>query len=457
MMTVSEEARGRREELRGGGRRGPEAGGRSEGDFCGLLLFDKPQGATTFSLVRETRRHLGVRKAGHVGTLDPLATGLAGVLAGPAAKLAPLVMGCDKVYTGEIRLGLDTDTQDVTGRVLSEYNGPFPGIGPVREALEGFLGIRPQRPPLFSAVKVAGVPSYRAARRGEARDPLPERPALMRSCELIGWDPPVLRFRIEVGSGFYVRSLARDLGEALGLGGGALQALRRETLGPFGLSGALTPPYNRESLAAALIAPRDALPDHPEYPADEGEAEFLRRGARLCGARVSSARLARLPGSPLWPGPRGGYPAGTVIVTLRGALVALAEFCGPGGPSRTEGPDAPPEDTLSGGGPNGRVGEGQGRTFDGGSARRRDDGRDRTFDGGTDHRRDDGRDRTFDGGTDHRRDDGRDRTFDGGTDHRRDDGTDSRDGHVPPSVAESGFSTPRGPYLRPLRVFQGPS
>jgi tRNA pseudouridine55 synthase len=310
-----------------GGGPGPEPGG-----VCGLLLLDKPGGMTTNALVREAARILGVSKSGHAGTLDPMATGLVGALMGPAVKLSGLVMGLDKVYSGEMRLGLVTDTLDVTGKTLGEHPGPFPEAGEVREAFSGFLGTRPQRPPAFSAVKVGGRPSYKAARRGKAVAPLPERPATLHSFEILDWSPPVLKFRIEVASGFYVRSLANDLGEVLGLGGGSLQALRRETLGPFGLDRAARPPLERGLLLGALLSAREAVPSVPEYRATPDEVARIRHGIPLDGRTVTAGRLARLPDQPDWPEPRKGYPAGTVIVTLEGEYVCLSAFSGPGGP-----------------------------------------------------------------------------------------------------------------------------
>jgi tRNA pseudouridine55 synthase len=359
--------------------------------------MDKPAGVTTFSLVAEARRLLGIRKAGHVGTLDPLATGLAGVLAGPAVKLAPLLVGCGKVYSGEMRLGLSTDTDDVTGKTLASHQGPFPPLAEVKAALDSFLGERPQRPPLYSAVKVKGAPSYRAARRGEAAPPLPERPAFMGSCAILGWEPPVLGFRISVGSGFYVRSLARDLGAALGLSGGALQSLRRERLGPFDLGRAARAPFTREGLLAALTGPREALPELPEFQAEPEEAAALRRGARLTGPAVGPFRLRRLSGMPPWPAPKAKspYPAGTVLVTCAGAIVALAEYSGPEEP---QGPEGPPPEAAGLTGAAGPAGGGSAEASRGPSPS----------------------------------------TFSGA------------------GPGRPGLQPPRGPFLRPLRVFQGP-
>ncbi|MDR1079755.1 MAG: hypothetical protein LBQ79_02015 [Deltaproteobacteria bacterium] len=308
--------------------------------MTGLVFADKPKGAGTFSLTRAVRKIVGL-KTGHVGTLDPNATGLVGILVGSAVKLLPLVVGMEKVYSGTMRLGLVTDTLDVTGETLSEHGGPFPELPAVREALEAFLGTRPQRPPAFSAVKVGGRPSYRDARAGRAADPLPERPAFMRSCEILGWAPPLLNFRIGVGCGFYVRSLANDLGAALGLGGGALQELRRESLGPFGLDLALEPPFSLQDISRALLGFRHAVPDVPEYRATPEESAALGRGGALNGGTLSPERIFRLPGQPDWPAPRGGYPAGTVVVTCGGRPVAIGEYSGPGGPPapRGAGPD----------------------------------------------------------------------------------------------------------------------
>lgn len=192
--------------------------------------MDKPAGPTSHDVVHRVRRVLKTRAVGHTGTLDPFATGLLVVLVGRATRLARFVEAEAKTYLASARLGIATDTDDATGAPLG-LPADLSGLSEARvaEAVAGFAGEQQQRPPLYSAKHVDGERSYRLARRGVAVQPA-ETTVVVRRIELVAYRPPELVFRVTVSAGTYVRALARDLGERLGVGA-HLTALRRESIG----------------------------------------------------------------------------------------------------------------------------------------------------------------------------------------------------------------------------------
>ncbi|WP_420454415.1 tRNA pseudouridine(55) synthase TruB [Rubrivirga sp.] len=201
----------------------------------GALLVDKPGGITSFGVVKKVRWALGVKKVGHAGTLDPMATGLLIVLVGrDATRQQDRFMGLPKVYTGTVRLGQTTTTYDAEGDVETEADASGVTDAAVEAALGAFRGEIEQRPPVFSAIKKGGERLYKKARRGEAVEIEP-RPTTVYSFEVTGRRGDDVDVRVECSKGTYVRSLAHDLGQALGVGG-HLVALRREAIGPFEVS-----------------------------------------------------------------------------------------------------------------------------------------------------------------------------------------------------------------------------
>jgi tRNA pseudouridine55 synthase len=203
-----------------------------------LILVAKPVGPTSHDVVDMVRRALGEQRVGHLGTLDPFAEGLLVVVVGRATRLATFAAGWTKAYDGVIRLGVTTDTDDATGGVLKtaavEVTAQQLGA-----ALGQFRGGYEQRPPAYSAVKIAGERAYRRARRGEVVEPAARRVEIAE-LELVEYRVPDVRFRATVSGGTYLRSLARDLGAALGCGG-HLTALRRTAVGPLRLADAVAP------------------------------------------------------------------------------------------------------------------------------------------------------------------------------------------------------------------------
>lgn len=223
----------------------------------GFLVMAKPPGATSMDVVRTVKRLTREKKVGHGGTLDPIAEGVLPICLGQATRLMePLVDGT-KRYTARVRLGVATDTYDSTGSAVFTADPSGVTREAVEAALERFRGVIAQVPPRFSALKQGGERLYDLARAGIAVEP-EARTVTVFSLELREWSPPELELDTECGRGFYVRSLAHDLGEALGCGGHLVQLTRQRT-GPFNLDDALT----LEQLATATEAGtwRDLL--HP--------------------------------------------------------------------------------------------------------------------------------------------------------------------------------------------------
>jgi tRNA pseudouridine55 synthase len=285
----------------------------------GVLVIDKPAGPTSFDVVRRVRSLLRVKKAGHTGTLDPLATGVLPLCLGDATKIAGFITEGDKAYTAVIRLGVETDTQDAQGKIVSER--PVPALG--REALEaavaGFRGKQLQTPPMYSAIKVGGRRLYEMARAGEEVERAP-REVTVHALELVDFKERELTLEVRCSKGFFVRTLAADLGQKLGCGA-HLKALRRTQSGPFTLQQAigldrLEADLERGSAALAeverrLVSLSDALAELPAFPVSPSLADKI------------------LHGLPIEASPR--VPDGRVrVVDASGRLLAVAEV----GPTR---------------------------------------------------------------------------------------------------------------------------
>ena len=228
----------------------------------GILLVDKPTDHTSHDVVARLRGKLRMKRVGHAGTLDPMATGLLIMLVGKATRVSQYLTSLDKEYEGTIELGKVTDTQDAEGEVLETIPVPAFTEAEIRAAVGSFLGDQYQTPPMYSAVKVDGVPLYKSARKGEEVEREP------RFIRVMSWDItrfalPHLDFRLRCTKGTYVRTLAHDLGRKLGCGA-HLAALRRTASDKFHVSQALTlDQINALSLPEIekrLIAPRDAVP-----------------------------------------------------------------------------------------------------------------------------------------------------------------------------------------------------
>lgn len=213
-----------------------------------VLPIDKPKGCTSFDVVKKVRALFDVKKVGHAGTLDPMATGLLILLLRRGAtKQQETFMNLDKQYTGTLRLGETTATYDAETPV--EERRPWQDVtdAAFETACQNFLGTITQQPPMYSAVKVEGERLYKKARRGETA-PRPPRQVTVEGFEVTGRDGADVQFRVACSKGTYVRSLAHDLGQALGCGA-HLTALRRTAIGPFSVEDAWTVEVLEEALA----------------------------------------------------------------------------------------------------------------------------------------------------------------------------------------------------------------
>jgi tRNA pseudouridine55 synthase len=242
-----------------------------------VVLVDKPAGPTSHDVVARVRRVAAERSAGHTGTLDPFASGLLVVLVGRATRLARFAPQEPKVYRATMRLGQATTTDDATGEPCGEPAGAAVveavDDAKLAAAMERMLGTHPQRPPGFSAKKVDGVRSYRRARKGETVT-LPAVPVTIYSLDLLERRGHEVDFRAAVGSGTYVRAIARDLGETLGCGA-HLTALRREAIGPLTVDGAVT----LAALSADDVRPAHTVLGHlPHLQLEPGEREAVGHG-----------------------------------------------------------------------------------------------------------------------------------------------------------------------------------
>ena len=203
-------------------------------DMEGVLLVDKPKGLTSHDVVYHLRRKLQIKKIGHAGTLDPMATGVLVMLIGKATRISQYLMSVDKVYEGEATLGVVTDSQDAEGEVMSTQPVPELTEARVREVMKGFLGDQYQTPPMHSAIKIGGVPLYKLARKGEEVEREP-RFIRIAAFNLLSFATPKITFDLHCTKGTYVRTVASDLGQKLGCGA-HLSALRRTGSGKFTIS-----------------------------------------------------------------------------------------------------------------------------------------------------------------------------------------------------------------------------
>jgi tRNA pseudouridine55 synthase len=248
----------------------------------GILLIDKPAGVTSFEVVRRVRRRLSIRKVGHLGTLDPFATGCLPLCLKEATKLVPYLMPEPKTYRAVLRLGVTTDTQDLTGQVVARSE-TWPTPAEVRRVAAGFVGELDQTPPMYSALHYQGQRLYELARRGEVVALAP-RKVVVHRLRVDEIDLPEVTLTVRCSQGTYIRTLAHDLGSALGCGG-HLTALRRLEVGPFPVEEALPLAALDEltlaELVSRLIPLTRCLPGMKRVTVAPEQASQLRQGRPL--------------------------------------------------------------------------------------------------------------------------------------------------------------------------------
>lgn len=275
----------------------------------GFLVVNKPSGWTSHDVVDAARSWLGAQQVGHLGTLDPLATGVLPLAIRSATKLVPFLEGSEKEYVGVVRFGAETDTLDSCGTVTQVHSGPMPDEDAVRAALGEFVGEIEQLPPMFSAVKRDGVPLHRLAREGREVERATKR-VRIDHVELVAYRPPDAEIVVRCSAGTYVRVLAQDLGRRLGCGG-HLGSLCRTRSGPFCLEAAIS----AEDCAAAatagkiddLVVPAVKVLGFPVVQLSGSDTQRVKHGGEITS-----------PGPPLRPGSRLAAlePGGQLLAVL---------------------------------------------------------------------------------------------------------------------------------------------
>ncbi len=261
----------------------------------GILVLDKPAGMTSAKALAQVKRLLGAAKAGHTGTLDPFATGVLVCCLGKATRLSRFFLRGDKTYEGIMRLGLETDTQDATGRVLRRAPVTVPDRGRIEDAFGRFRGRIEQQPPLYAALKHKGIPLYKWARRGQPVRKPPRKVEIME-LRVTAVELPFIRFRVSCSAGTYVRTLCADIGRCLGCGG-ILQSLRRTASSGFSIDEAM----NLEKLkavvdtrgpeAVSLVPMSEALRGMPMFMAGPELAARISDGRQLTRADLSGKSI----------------------------------------------------------------------------------------------------------------------------------------------------------------------
>lgn len=264
----------------------------------GVLLLDKPAGITSHTAVQRVRRLLQARKAGHTGTLDPLATGLLPVCLGEATKFTHALLNADKTYLATVRLGVTTTTGDLEGETTAEVPVSVDETQ-ARAGLGRFVGEIQQVPPMYSAIKRGGQPLYKLARAGQELPRTPRR-VLIRELSLIRFAPPEMDISVTCSKGTYVRVLAEDIGRELGCGG-CLAWLRRAAVGELSAASGLVTLERLEALTyherLALLLPADALLSGlPRLDLDVGEADRLQQGQPIDRGHTLAPGLVRVYG-----------------------------------------------------------------------------------------------------------------------------------------------------------------
>jgi tRNA pseudouridine55 synthase len=263
----------------------------------GILIIDKPTGFTSHDVVGRARRILHERSIGHLGTLDPMATGVLPLVIGNLTRLAQFYTSCEKTYEGIIRFGFATDTYDAEGEALAPTQPVSLSVQQLQELSRKFVGTIAQIPPPFSAKKIKGVPAYKLARKKQDVTLAPVQVEI-KEFEILNLNNDRATFHARVASGTYIRSIAHEMGQQVGCGA-HLESLRRTSVGEFGLSEAHTleqvdTALEAERIDELLIHPRKLLPEFPSVTANEEMSARILRGQTVNLPELSKARLVKV-------------------------------------------------------------------------------------------------------------------------------------------------------------------
>jgi tRNA pseudouridine55 synthase len=283
----------------------------------GLIIVNKPPGITSYTVVKRVKKILKVRKAGHTGTLDPFAQGILVVCLNEGTKLAPFLVEEDKEYQAMLRLGIETDTQDITGRIINDNSPVHIANTQIEGTFKNFQGKIMQVPPMYSALKYNGVPLYRLARKGKEIERA-QREVEIKELSIVKIDLPWVFFRVVCSKGTYIRTLASDLGNYLGCGA-CLETLNRTRSGSFQLEDSVTlENLEKTSLEEVedkwIVSPSRALSSLQELIVDEEISRKLYQGKTICGAELKGKNQTFL-----------NLKGKIKILTPGGDLIAIAE------------------------------------------------------------------------------------------------------------------------------------
>ncbi|HKM47289.1 MAG TPA: tRNA pseudouridine(55) synthase TruB [Terriglobales bacterium] len=258
----------------------------------GVVVIDKPSGLTSHEVVNRVRRILGQRTVGHLGTLDPSATGVLPIVLGNLTRLAQFYVHSEKTYEGVIRFGFATDTYDADGEPTTPHQEVHITLDDVRALAAQFQGVIEQMPPPFSAKKIAGVPAYKLARKKQEVELKPVQVEI-KEFEILDTTAAQATFRARVASGTYIRSVAHEMGQKLGCGA-HLAALRRTAAAEFTIEDAHTLPaletaMQQGSVESLLVHPRKLVPQLPSVTANEESAALIRSGRAVNLPEMSRA------------------------------------------------------------------------------------------------------------------------------------------------------------------------
>ena len=283
----------------------------------GVLIVDKPSGITSHDVVKKVKRLLKANKVGHTGTLDPMVTGVLPVCINEATKIVQFLTNDDKEYHGHLRLGIETDTQDITGRIIKKSDRIEGDHKKIIDTFYRFKGNIRQKPPAFSAIKHKGVPLYKSARKGIFID-CPEREIHISKINVLKIDLPHISFEVSCSKGTYIRTLCSDIGKSLGCGA-HLVSLKRIRSGNFHIRDALSLEdveslIHKKAIGDNIIPLRMALSQLPQIQVDNVLAKKIRQGKQIS--------IKDLEGVPLSQMRAGEW---LTITSLKDDLIAVAE------------------------------------------------------------------------------------------------------------------------------------
>lgn len=244
----------------------------------GILLINKPKNISSFGIIKKIKKKINIKKIGHCGTLDPIATGLLILCVGNSTKISPYLEGLDKKYIAKIKLGQSTDTYDTEGVIINENNLEV-SIDDIKKVINTFKGIIEQTPPIYSAVKIKGKPAYKYARNGEKVN-IKSRKVKIHSIEIIDFTYPYLTIDVHCSKGTYIRSLGDDIGNKLGTGAHLVE-LNRTKIGIFSIDNSISIDDDEKTIINSVINKNEALKFIPDILVKSEHKKDIKNGKKI--------------------------------------------------------------------------------------------------------------------------------------------------------------------------------